>query len=538
LSDAQLERLRSYGTPQAVEAGEVLYGPGDASYDFIVIEDATVEIVQPATHDAPEEFLVRFGPGSFLGELNLLTGQAVYLIARVVERGRVHRVAPTRFRQLMAEDPELSDILLEAFRARREILTRSVASRGIELVGSAMDSASLALRTYAARRRLPHLWFDADSAAGRSLLEGASLTSADLPAALMPDRILRRATPGELAETLGLSYRGNKSGESVDLTVVGAGPAGLAAAVYASSEGLTTVLLDALGPGGQAASTTRIENYLGFPSGVSGAELAERAEAQALKFGARVSSPCEIIALDVDEHLHAVLSDGTAIASRALIVASGAHYRSLTLDRWDEFVGAGIFYAATELEARSCADGPVTVVGGGNGAGQAALFLASCGCDVTVAIRRTEIESGMSRYLVDRLLANPKITVRGGTEVTRIDGEHVLESISLAGPDGELREQACRGLFCFIGAEPATAWLTGVALDERGFVRTDVQLTAEDLGETWSALGRAPLPFETSVPGVFAAGDVRHGSMKRVAAAVGEGASAVRSVHTAIGVRA
>jgi thioredoxin reductase (NADPH) len=538
LSESQLERLRSYGTPQAVEAGEVLYGPGDASYDFIVIEDATVEIVQPATHDAPEELLVHFGPGSFLGELNLLTGQAVYLIARVVESGHVHRVAPTRFRQLMAEDPELSDILLEAFRTRREILTRSGASRGIELVGSAMDSASLALRTYAARRRLPHLWFDADSATGRSLLEAGSLTSADLPAALMPDRVLRRATPGELAEALGLSYRGNHSGESVDLTVVGAGPAGLAAAVYASSEGLTTVVLDALGPGGQAASTTRIENYLGFPSGVSGAELAERAETQALKFGARLSSPCEIVSLDIDEHLHAVLADGTAIASRALIIASGAHYRSLTLERWNEFVGAGIFYAATELEARSCADGPVAVVGGGNGAGQAALFLASCGCDVTIAIRRPEIESGMSRYLVDRLLANPKITVRGGTEVTRIDGGRVLESISLAGPDGELHEQTCHGLFCFIGAEPATGWLTGVALDERGFVRTDVQLTPDELGETWSTLGRAPLPFETSVPGVFAVGDVRHGSMKRVAAAVGEGASAVRSVHAAIGVRA
>jgi thioredoxin reductase (NADPH) len=312
----------------------------------------------------------------------------------------------------------------------------------------------------------------------------------------------------------------------------------LAAAVYASSEGLTTVVLDALGPGGQAAATTRIENYLGFPSGVSGAELAERAETQALKFGAQLSSPCEIVSLDVDEHLHAVLADGTAIASRALIIASGAHYRSLRLERWDEFVGAGIFYAATELEARPCANGPVTVVGGGNGAGQAALFLASCGCDVTVAIRRPEIESGMSRYLVDRLLANPKITVRGGTEVTRLDGGHVLESISLAGPDGELHEQACGGLFCFIGAEPATGWLSGVALDEHGFVRTDVQLTADDLGETWSALGRAPLPFETSLPGVFAAGDVRHGSMKRVAAAVGEGASAVRSVHAAIGVRA
>jgi thioredoxin reductase (NADPH) len=538
LSDAQLARLSSYGTPQRVADGDVLYGPGDTTYDLIVLEDATVEIVQPATRDAPEESLVRFGPGSFLGELNILTGQAVYLIARVVEGGRVHRIAPARFRRLMAEDPELSDILLEAFSARREILRQNGASRGIELVGSAMDSASLALRTYAARRRLPHLWFDADSVAGQSLIRAASLTSADLPAALMPDRVLTRATPGELAETLGLSYRGIDGGGAVDLTVVGAGPAGLAAAVYGASEGLTTVLLDAVGPGGQAATSSRIENYLGFPSGISGAELAERAETQALKFGARLSTPCEIVALDIAEHLHAVLADGTAIATRAVIIASGARYRSLALERWDEFAGAGIFYAATELEARSCADGPVTVVGGGNGAGQAALFLASCGCEVTVAIRRPEIDTGMSRYLVDRLLASPKITVRGGTEVTRLDGGHALESISLVSPAGELHEQACHGLFCFIGAEPATGWLTGVALDEHGFVRTDVQLTTDELGETWSALGRRPLPFETSVPGVFAVGDVRHGSMKRVAAAVGEGASAVRSVHSAIGVRA
>jgi thioredoxin reductase (NADPH) len=538
LSDAQLARLRSYGTPQTVEAGEVLYDPGDATYDLIVNEDATVEIVQPATRDTPEESLVGFGPGEFLGELNMLTGQAVYLIARVVDAGRVHRITPTRFREVMAEDPELSDILLEAFRARREVLTQSGASRGLELVGSAMDSASLALRTYAARRRLPHLWFDADSAAGQSLLEEASLTSADLPAALMPDRALSRATPGELAQALGLSYRRIDSGAPVDLAVVGAGPAGLAAAVYGSSEGLTTVVLDAVGPGGQAAASSRIENYLGFPSGISGAELAERAETQALKFGARLSTPCEIVALDIDAHLRAVLADGTDIPTRALIIASGARYRSLGLERWDELVGAGVLYAATELEARSCADGPVTVVGGGNGAGQAALFLASCGCDVTVAIRRPEIESGMSRYLVDRLLANPKITVRGGTEVTRLDGEHVLDSISLTGAAGEVHEQPCRGLFCFIGAEPATGWLSGIALDEHGFVRTDVQLTSDELGETWSALGRPPLPFETSVPGVFAVGDVRHGSMKRVAAAVGEGASAVRSVHTAIGVRA
>jgi thioredoxin reductase (NADPH) len=536
LTEAQFARLTSFGAPETVEAGEVLYGPGDPTYDLIVMEDATVEIVQPATRDAPEESLVRFGPGAFLGELNLLTGQAVYLIARVVENGRVHRIAPASFRRLMAEEPELSDILLEAFQARREILTHNGASRGLEIIGSAMDPVSLALRTYAARRRLPHLWFDADSVAGHSLLKAASLTSADLPAVLLPDRALKRATPGELAETLGLTYRGD-SGGSVDLAVVGAGPAGLAAAVYAASEGLNTVLLDGVGPGGQAAASSRIENYLGFPSGISGAELAERAETQSLKFGARLSTPCEVVAINCDEHLNAVLDDGTEIPTRALMIATGAQYRSLPLERWDELVGAGIFYAATELEARTCAGDPVTVIGGGNGAGQAALFLASCGCDVTVAIRRPEIESGMSQYLVDRLLASPKVTVLGGTEVTRLEGGHVLESISLAGPAGET-EQACRGLFCFIGAEPATGWLSGVALDEDGFVRTDVQLAADELGEIWSVLGRGPLPFETSVPGVFAVGDVRHGSMKRVAAAVGEGASAVRSVHTAIGVRA
>jgi thioredoxin reductase (NADPH) len=537
LSDAQLARLTAYGTPQQVEAGDVLYRPGDATYDLIVTEDASIEIVQPATRDAAEESLVLFGPGAFLGELNLLTGQAVYLIARVVQPGRVHRITPARFRRLMAQDPELSDILLETFRARREVLTQGGASRGLEIVGSAMDSASLALRTYAARRRLPHIWLDADSVAGQSSMAAASLTSADLPAALMPDRVLSRATPGELAQTLGLSYRGIDSGGSADLTIVGAGPAGLAAAVYGASEGLSTVVLDAVGPGGQAAASTRIENYLGFPSGVSGAELAERAETQALKFGARLSTPCTIVALDIDEHLRALLADGTDIPTRALIIASGARYRSLTLERWDEFTGAGIYYAATELEARSCSDAPVTVVGGGNGAGQAALFLASCGCEVTVAIRGPEIESGMSQYLVDRLLANPNITVRAGTEVARLDGDNVLESISLVGPAGELGEQPCRGLFCFIGAEPATGWLTGVALDEHGFVRTDVHLTSDELGDTWAALGRGPLPFETSVPAVFAVGDVRHGSMKRVAAAVGEGASAVRSVHTAIGVR-
>jgi thioredoxin reductase (NADPH) len=392
------------------------------------------------------------------------------------------------------------------------------------------------LRTYAARQLLPHLWFDSDTVAGQALMSAASLPSSDLPAVLTPATVLRRATPGELAEHLGLSYR-RSADKPVDLTVIGAGPAGLAAAMYGASEGLATVLLDAVGTGGQAAASSRIENYLGFPSGVSGADLTGRAALQSLKFGAELSSPCVVVALDTaSEQLGVVLADGTDISTRAIIIATGARYRALPLDRWSDFEGAGIYYAATELEARACAGGPVTVVGGANSAGQAALFLAARGNAVTVAVRGHDLGAGMSTYLVDRLMADPRITVRTSAQVTGLRGEASLEEITLTDPSGEQIDQACRGLFCFIGAQPATDWLKGVALDADGFVLTDVRLTSEDLGDTWTGLGRAPLPFESSVPAVFAAGDVRHGSMKRVAAAVGEGASAVRSVHVAIGV--
>jgi thioredoxin reductase (NADPH) len=539
LSAEQLARIGRYGEPQHVEAGEVLYGPGDKSYDLIVLDDASVEIVQPATQDEPEESIVTHESGAFLGELNMLTGQAVYLIARVTRGGRVHRIKPDGFRRVMAEDPELADVLLETFRARRRLLRDSSAARSLELVGSSMDARSLALRTYAARRALPHLWFDADSVAGEAFMKTMELTSGDLPAAVTSQGTLRRATPGSLAVELGLTYQRPSSGRVVDVVIVGAGPAGLAAAVYAASEGLSTTLLDGVAGGGQAATTTRIENYLGFPSGVSGSELTELAEAQAMKFGARVSSPCEVVALETGHELRAVLADQTGIGAHSVIIATGARYRSLPLERWDEFVGAGIFYAATEIEARACGGQPVTVVGGGNGAGQAALFLAAGGCTVTIAIRRPEITSNMSRYLVDRLLASPNVTIRPATEVTRLDGDTSLESLVFRGATGAVDHQACHALFCFIGAEPATDWLNGaIALDEKGFVCTDTSLEPRDLGETWQTLGRAPLPFETSVPGVFAVGDVRHGSMKRVAAAVGEGASVVRSVHAVVGVTA
>jgi thioredoxin reductase (NADPH) len=438
----------------------------------------------------------------------------------------------------MADDPEISDVLLRTFLARRDLLRDSQAARGIEIVGSGLSAAALALRTYAARQRLPHLWLDADSMAGQALMRLTPLAAADLPAVVTPQRVLRRATPGQLAEVLGLSYH-SAAAKVADLAIVGSGPAGLAAAVYSASEGLDTLLLDAIGTGGQAASSSRIENYPGFPSGLSGHDLTQRAALQALKFGATLSSPSQVTALDTTaQYLQVRLADGTAISSRAILIATGSRYRVLPLARWAEFEGAGIYYAATELEARACGTEPVTVIGGANSAGQAALFLAARGNPVTLAIRGPDPAAGMSAYLLDRLRAHPGVAIRPGAEVTSLAGETELEAITVtdtASPEGA--ERPCRGLFCFIGAEPATDWIQGMSLDSEGYIRTDVQLAPETLGPIWRALDRAPFPFETSVPAVFAAGDVRRGSMKRVAAAVGEGASAVRSVHAAIGMR-
>ncbi|CAN5361443.1 FAD-dependent oxidoreductase [soil metagenome] len=538
LSPDQLSRLRSFGSTRATAVGDVLFRAGDRGLDLIVVEHGCVEIVQAATPGSADEVARRFRAGQFIGELNLLTGQTLYVTGRVTEAGRITAVSPQDFRRMMATDADLSDLLLRAFMSRRRQLQSGSGARAVEIVGSGYSAASLALRSYAARQQLAHLWFDSDSVAGQSLLAAASLGVADLPAVIMPDGVLRRATPGELAGHLGLSYQ-LVDGEVVDLTVIGAGPAGLAAAMYGASEGLTTILLDAVGTGGQAAASSRIENYLGFPSGLSGVDLTARAAVQAEKFGARLFSPCRVVAVQSPGGAVRVsLDDGTTIASRAVVVATGAHYRSLPLENWKRFEGAGIYYAATEIEANACGKHNVTVIGGANSSGQAALFLASKGAKVTIAVRRPDIGRDMSAYLVDRLLAHPGVTVRVSTEVTGLRGSEFLETITLRDRlTGRSEDQRCSGLFCFIGADPETSWLTGVATDDDGFVLTDAHLTAALLPECWAALGRSPLPFETSVPGVFAAGDVRHSSMKRVAAAVGEGASAIRSVHQAIGAR-
>jgi thioredoxin reductase (NADPH) len=529
LDDSELAVLEKLGARRSVDAGEYLYREGDASYDFYVILSGAVEIVVHS--DGEERVITRHGSGRFLGELNLLTGQRVYLSARVVEPGEVIVVPAAALRQVLATQPGLGDTILAAFLARRSELL-SGASASVRVVGSRFSPDSLRLREFLARNRIPHEWVDADrDPAVERLLRESDVASTELPVVIASGKVLRRPTPGELAAYLGLTVDSVPE-RCFDLVVVGAGPAGLAAAVYGASEGLRTMVVELVAVGGQAGASSRIENYLGFPTGISGTDLTQRAVVQAEKFGAHVTSPCAVTGLREEAgHLVLRLADGTDVAGRAVIVASGARYRRLEVPRLEEFEGNGVYYAATEMEARICAASPVVVAGGGNSAGQAGLFLAEAGSPVTFVLRGPELEKSMSRYLVDRIEADDRIDVRTDTQINGLDGDETLTSLRLSGPDGDT-VVPCAALFSFIGAEPASEWLSGcAALDERGFVLTDRAVDREHLGARWDALGRHPLPFETSHPGLFAVGDVRAGSTKRVAAAVGEGSASVRSVH-------
>jgi thioredoxin reductase (NADPH) len=363
------------------------------------------------------------------------------------------------------------------------------------------------------------------------LLEQFGIAATELPVVIATGTVLRRATPGDVAGYLGLTVE-RLPNRCFDLVVVGGGPAGLAAAVYGASEGLRTLGVEMTAPGGQAGMSSRIENYLGFPMGISGAELTQRAIIQAEKFGASLTAPCTVDSLrNHAGFLVARLSDGSEVAGRAVIAATGASYRRLEASRLSDFEGNGVYYAATEIEARMCGLSPVVVVGGGNSAGQAAIFLSQRGCPVSLVIRGDDLAKDMSRYLVERVEADPHITLRTRTTVGAVDGDETLRSVQLDGPDGTTA-LPCAGLFSFIGADPSSGWLNDcAALDDRGFVLTDLALTADQLGQGWQALDRSPLPFETSHPGLFAVGDLRSGSTKRVAAAVGEGSASVRSVH-------
>lgn len=523
-----VDRLARYGTVREIRRGEELFRPGDRGYDFFVIVEGAVTVVQPDGEQEVE--LATHGPGRFLGELNMLTGSQVMVTARVEEPGRVLEVPAARLRELLDRETDLARTIVDAFIARRALLQRGPGARSLQILGSRYSPTTLELRQFAVRMRLPHTWEDLEDHPDiDALLAQFGVAASDTPVVVTPTGVLRRPSPGELAHALGLTYQ-PLPGHTFDVAVVGAGPAGLAAAVYAASEGLQTIVVDARGPGGQAGSSSLIENFLGFPSGISGGDLTDLAAAQAHKFGAQLTSPCEVSALTPGPNAHTLtLHDGQEVPARVVVIASGARYRRLPIDGLGRFEGAGVYYAATDIEARACDSLPVVVIGGGNSAGQAALHLADHAADVQICVRRDGLAATMSRYLVERISANPRITVRSRTEVVGVHGDGRLRRVDVRGGDGVTTNEECAGLFCFIGAEAATSWLPPqVRLDAAGFVLTDRDLPADVPGD---GEHRDALPYETSLPGVLAAGDVRHGSTKRVATAAGEGSAAIRSAH-------
>ena len=531
LSLPQLDVLRRYGAEQRVAMGDVLIRDGDETYDLIVLLEGEAQIVEH--YAQPDEFvIVTYGPREFMGEIGLLTGQRAYLTAVVSAPGRVLRIPVQQVHTIMDQELELSELILRAFLVRHSRLTRL--GSGLTLVGSRFDVNTRRLLEVLSRNRLSSKWLDLEGdPTAEMFLRRLNVPVADLPIVVVPGgELLRNPTNRALLDALGLATPpadDDAAPEVCDLLVVGGGPAGLAAAVYGASEGLTTTLAEDTALGGQAGTSSRIENYLGFPAGLSGEELAARATLQAHKFGVRMKLGSRAVALSSRPDTHQVrFEDGELVSARSVIIATGARYNRLQVDRLAEFEDVGVYYAATQMEAQACTGKPVVIVGGGNSAGQAALFLARTCSDVYVVIRGQTLGNSMSRYLIERIEQAPRIRVLYETEVTALLGDGALERLTLRhNADGTTSTLAVGGLFVFIGATPSTEWLNGqLAMDEDGFVLTGADIPVAQL----ESVEHVPLLLETSRPGIFCVGDVRSRSVKRVATAIGEGSMAVRLV--------
>ena len=532
LREDQIEILRGYGQKRKTQVGDILFRAGDTTNDFIVILQGEVQVVDDFAGEA--RTIGTFLANRFLGELNMLTGQAMYLTAVVSEAGEVLTVPRERLKEVVTEEPNLSDVILKAFLARRAYMIRT--GLGLRIIGSRHSGDAARLREVAVRNRVPHVWIELEEdPEAEALLGRFGAKPSETPVTVWQgEDVLKNPTNLEFARTTGLEVDAPLE-RTYDLVVVGAGPAGLGASVYGASEGLSTLALESIALGGQAGTSSRIENYPGFPAGLSGFELASRVLVQADKFGARTAVPREAVGLRrEDGHYHIELSEGGEVTARGVIVATGARYRRLEVPRLGGFEGVSVHYAATEAEAQRCEGEEVVIVGGDNSAGQAALFLAGRTRKVYLLIRGEDLGKNMSRYLVDRITDAANIVLLVSTGVRELTGEDRLEGVVIEdNRSGARRTLGTRALFVFIGADANTGWLEGsVDLDERGFVLTGRELNDSALHEDdWQERSREPFLLETSMPGVFAAGDVRSGSIKRCASAVGEGAMAVRLVH-------
>jgi thioredoxin reductase (NADPH) len=535
LSEKDLAALTARGKIREVRAGEVLWEEGDRNRFFYAVLEGAIEITGHQ-RGVPQQVVIHH-PGQFTGDVDVLSGRTVLVSGRVVEDGRLVQLGTEDVRRAVAELPDLGRTILKAFLMRRQLLIGE-GFEGVRIIGSRFSPDAHRLRDFASRNAVPVNWIDLDTdQEAEALLRQFNIPVSATPIVLGSDgEWASNPSNAEFARCMGLEAPLDAN-HVYDLVILGTGPAGLAASVYAASEGLDVLTTESLAAGGQAGTSALIENYLGFPTGISGAELTRNAMIQAQRFGARVSvqSPVRSLGINGGDRI-VTLQDGTRLHSRCVLVASGVEYRRLDVPRFEDFEGAGIYYAATKMEADLCKGEEVVVVGAGNSAGQAIVYLSEFAKRVHV-VCRSDLGRNMSRYLVDRVIALPNVTVHRAASVTRLDGNGHLEGVEVKCADGNRAEIDTSALFLFIGADPNTRWLDGcVELDRKGFVLTGTALPATTVEtDQWRAAGRGPFLLETSLPGVFAAGDVRSGSAKRVSSAVGEGAMAVSFVHTYIG---
>ncbi|MGZ4787616.1 MAG: FAD-dependent oxidoreductase [Terriglobales bacterium] len=533
LSEAQIERIKPLGKVRPIQRGELLFDQGDVSVPFFVFLSGAMEIVQPiCSQEKPITYHdVR---GEFTGEVSMISGRRCLVRGRVTQDGEVIETKSEALQKLIQTDAELSEILMRAFILRRlELIARGQGD--VVLLGSRHSSGTLRIREFLGRNGHPYTYVDLDTDKGaQEILDQFHVSINDVPVVICRgDAVLRNPTNQKLADCLGY----NQSIDSIhvrDVIVVGAGPSGLAAAVYAASEGLDVLVIENSAPGGQAGSSSKIENYLGFPTGISGQELAGRAFTQAKKFGADISISRSVTQLTCDRKPYILqLDDGTKLSARSVIIATGAQYNKLKVPNLALFEGAGVYYGATYIESQLCAGEQVIVVGGGNSAGQAAVFLSQTARKVHMLIRSGGLSDTMSRYLIRRIEENPNIELHLYTEITALDGDGKLDRVQWRNKQtGELQWHNIQHLFLMTGATPGSQWLKDcVAMDERGFIKTGRDISAEDLAQAKWPLSRPPHLLETSLPGVFAVGDVRSGNVKRVASAVGEGSISVHLVH-------